>query len=293
MAGRGGRVDLSDLAGSVGSSSTVDAPASSDGVFRANVPLGQLVANPRNPRSDVGSLEDLATIAERQLQPGAVVSRNAWLALWPDDAAQLGAARWVVVNGCRRLAACHHYQRAGMDVVIRDSIAHDKQSILWAAIVENIDRQDFDVLEEAHAVELLVTETGSAAAAAERLGRSSGWVSQRRALLKLAPELQQALRAGELAVRVARSLAQVPLDKQVEAWWRARDRHSDVEEGAARNGGGTNGAPVAAMVARALRRTKAEPSDVAAVVREVYTDSQIDCLVGLLNSSRETVSVTQ
>lgn len=183
-------------------------------MFRANVPLGQLVANPRNPRAEVGNLDDLATIADRQLQPGNVVSRAAWLVLWPDDAAQLGAARWVVVNGCRRLAACHHYQRTGMDVVIRDSIARNRESVLWAAIVENIDRQDFDVLEEAHAVDLLVSETGSAA---ERLGRSSGWVSQRRALLKLAPELQQALRAGELAVRVARSLAQVPLEKQVEA----------------------------------------------------------------------------
>lgn len=40
-----------------------------------------------------------------------------------------------------------------MDVVIRDSIATTRESVLWAAIVENIDRQDFDVLEEAHAVE--------------------------------------------------------------------------------------------------------------------------------------------
>ena len=278
MAGKGGRVDLAELAGSVGDSSTVDAPTNSDGVFRANVPLGQLVANPRNPRAEVGNLDDLATIAERQLQPGTVVSRAAWLALWPDDAAQLGAARWVVVNGCRRLAACHHYQRAGMDVVIRDTIATNRESVLWAAIVENIDRQDFDVLEEAHAVELLVAETGSATVAAERLGRSSGWISQRRALLKLAPELQQALREGELAVRVARSLARVPLAQQVAAWRRAQDR---CDEPRGSDTGSRQTFPVEA-VARLLRRTKANPDQIAAALRETYDESQLAELASLL-----------
>ena len=288
MAGKGGRVDLADLAGSVGDSSTVDAPGSSDGVFRANVPLAQLVANPRNPRAEVGNLDDLATIADRQLQPGTVVSRAAWLALWPDDASQLGAARWVVVNGCRRLAACHHYQRVGMDVVIRDSIAANGESILWAAIVENIDRQDFDVLEEAHAVELLVTETGSAAAAAERLGRSAGWISQRRALLKLAPDLQQALRKGEIAVRLARSLAQVPLAEQVDAWRRAQFR-SKESAGTAPRDHRSRERSASIKVAGVLRRARAEPHDIVEALIAHCSESQIDQLLTLLATQRAQV----
>ncbi|WP_328856639.1 ParB/RepB/Spo0J family partition protein [Williamsia herbipolensis] len=285
MAGRGGRVDLADLAGSVGDGSTVDAPTNSDGVFRANVPLAQLVANPRNPRAEVGNLEDLATIADRQLQPGTVVSRASWLALWPEDASQLGAARWVVVNGCRRLAACHHYERAGMDVVIRDSLATNRESILWAAIVENIDRQDFDVLEEANAVELLVTETGSATAAAERLGRSPGWISQRRALLNLAPELQKALRQGELAVRLARSLAQVPMAQQVDAWRRAQRRREKPQN--ERSGeAGTRPVSIPTVVVRAFQRSKAQPSDVVAAVCELYGEPQIDEMIELLEQCR-------
>ncbi|MGJ0119908.1 ParB/RepB/Spo0J family partition protein [Williamsia sp. MIQD14] len=279
-------MDLADLAGSVGDSSAVDAPGNSDGVFRANVPLGQLVANPRNPRNEVGNLEDLATIADRQLQPGTVVTRAAWLALWPEDAAQLGAARWVVVNGCRRLAACHHYQRAGMDVVIRDSLAHDRQSILWAAIVENIDRQDFDVLEEAHAVELLVAETGSATAAAERLGRSPGWISQRRALLKLAPELQRALRNGELAVRLARSLAQVPLAQQVDAWRKAQDRRGADREFPGAADVAAEPVTPATVMSRAFRRVKAQPTDVVVAVCEIYDETQINELIVLLSRNR-------
>ncbi|WP_328856625.1 ParB/RepB/Spo0J family partition protein [Williamsia herbipolensis] len=285
MAGRGGRVDLADLAGSVGDTSTVDAPTNSDGVFRANVPLGQLVANPRNPRAEVGNLEDLATIVDRQLQPGTVVSRAAWLALWP-DASQLGAARWVVVNGCRRLAACHHYRRAGMDVVIRDSIAGSKDTVLWAAIVENIDRQDFDVLEEANAVELLVTETGSATAAAQRLGRSPGWISQRRALLKLAPGLQQALRKGELAVRLARSLAQVPLAQQVDAWRKAQDRRGVDREVPGAADVATEPVTPATVMSRAFRKVKAQPTDLVVAVCENYDETQINELIVLLSRNR-------
>ena len=80
--------------------------------------------------------------------------------------------------------------------------------MLWAAIVENIDRRDFDILE------LMVEEIGNATEAAARLGKSKGWVPQRRALLNLAPELQEKLRAGDLAVREARALAQVPFAEQ-------------------------------------------------------------------------------
>ncbi|WP_308280496.1 peptide transporter [Williamsia sp. DF01-3] len=204
MARKGGRVDLASLATSVGDRSPVDVTvAPSDGHFRANVPLTQLVANPRNPRAAIRNLDDLESIKFRQLQPGTVVSRSAWLALWPEDEQHLDQAQWVVVNGCRRLAAARKFGRDGLDVVIRDSLAADRETVLWAAVVENIDREDFDVLEEAHAVELMVAELGGAGIAAKRLGRSEGWVSQRRALLKLAPELQESLRA-------ANSLCEMP-----------------------------------------------------------------------------------
>lgn len=46
----------------------------------------------------------------------------------------------------------------------------DRQSVLWAAIVENIDGRDFDILEEARAVELMVEEIGNATEAARTPG---------------------------------------------------------------------------------------------------------------------------
>ena len=59
-------------------------------------------------------------------------------------------------------------------MVIRDGLAADKATLLWAAIAENLERQDFDVIEEANAVEAMVAELGSAKAAAERLNRTEG-----------------------------------------------------------------------------------------------------------------------
>lgn len=296
MAPKGGKVNLAELVGSVGDRSIVDqGSGTADGVFRGNIPLDQLVANPRNPRDTVGDLSDLASIVDRQLQPATVVSRVAWLNLWPADTKELGDAKWVVVNGCRRLAAAQQFGRPGLDAVIRDSIANDRQSVLWAAIVENIDRRDFDILEEARAVELMVKEIGNATEAATRLGKSKGWVSQRRALLNLAPELQEKLRAGDIAVREARALAQVPFAEQLKAWQATRER--EIEP----TGGGETGtkpptpprpdpARTAVALARALRRFQAKPGSVAAAVTESFTRDETRELIAALEDHLKSAS---
>ncbi|MFF0818060.1 ParB/RepB/Spo0J family partition protein [Rhodococcus sp. NPDC003318] len=303
MAPKGGRANFASLVGSVGDNSPVDQKKTVkpepvvaeivDGQFLADVPLTDLAANPRNPRDEVGDLSDLSTIVDRQLQPGTAVSRAAWLNLWPGDEDEIGDAKYVVVNGNRRLAAAAKYARPGLDVVVRDSIAVSTGEILWAATSENIDRRDFDVLEEARAVELMVTEFGGATAAAKKLGRSQGWVSQRRALLKLAPELQDALRAGDLAIREARALAKVPRAEQVAAWQASQD-----------NPDGDQDAPVidpepevsepkepkepagevepAEKVLQALRKLSVEPDVLAAAVRRHFTAEEQRSLIDAL-----------
>ncbi|MDH6285029.1 ParB/RepB/Spo0J family partition protein [Prescottella agglutinans] len=318
MAPRGGRANFAALVGSVGDNSPVDrkkntakpkpitnndtAVSSSDaansdvvdGQFLPGVPLDDLVANPRNPRDDVGDLSDLTTIAERQLQPGTVVSRRAWLELWPEDTDSIGGAKYIVVNGNRRLAAAVKYGRDGLDVVVRDSIAVSRGEVLWAATSENIDRRDFDVLEEAKAVELMVGEFGSADAAAAKLGRSKGWVSQRRALLKLAPELQAALRAGDLAIRHARSLAKVPLEEQVAAWEATQDPGSEKKTTQAEpkapepkpSKDSSEDLEPSDKVVQALKKLGADPAMLAAAVRKHYSDAERRSLVDALEEGQ-------
>jgi len=212
---RGKRTSLAGLGNAVGNNSPVD---QYDAGPPRRAPLTDLTPNPRNPRDDVGDLADLASIADMQLQPVVAVTTQAYLLLYPEDVI---STRFVVVNGCRRLAAAHKYGRSDLDLVVNDVIARDRITLISASIAENVDRQDFDVIEEARAVAALVAECESADDAAARLHRTAGWVSQRRAPLQSAPELQAALRRGEIALREARSLARVPQEQQV-ARWRAK-----------------------------------------------------------------------
>jgi ParB family chromosome partitioning protein len=217
---RGIRTNLADLAAAVGDNSPVE---NFSGPWRS-VRTDELAHNPRNPRDDLGDLSDLASIVEMQLQPAAVVTQAAYLSLYPGDNLDPSSARFVVINGNRRLAAAREYGREHLDVVVNDAIARDRVTLIAAAIEENVARQDFDVIEEAKAVEALVAECGTGDKAAVHLHKTPGWISQRRALLHLEPELQAALRRGELAIREARSLARVPREEQVARWAASLDR---------------------------------------------------------------------
>jgi ParB family chromosome partitioning protein len=277
---RGQRTSLASLAGAVGDHSPVEqltaAPSRS-------APLTDLSANPRNPREELGELADLASIADIQLQPAVVVTRSAYLNLYPHDEI---ATRYVVINGCRRLAAAHKYGRTDLDIVVNDEIARDRITLISASIAENVDRQDFDVIEEAKAVEALVAECGRADEAALRLRKTQGWVSQRRALLQLAPELQKALRRGELAIREARSLARVPLEEQVIRWQAAQDKKDSETNG-------RNGPPAdkkepsrARVLTTAISEFHSRPDLLADALRSYLGPDGVKTLLAVLTTQR-------
>lgn len=220
------RVSLSDLAGPLAQDLAAEVAAhdthsGSGGVGLLSVPLSDLTPNPRNPRDTIGDLSDLASIAEIQLQPANVITAAAYRALYPNDDI---STPYVIINGCRRYAAATHYGRDTLDIVIKDELAADRPTLITNAIRENIERLGLDIIEEATAVDELANEAGSGRAAAKQLGKTEGWVSQRRALLQLHPDLQHKLRGGELAIREARALATVPLDSQVAKWLAHRDQ---------------------------------------------------------------------
>jgi ParB family chromosome partitioning protein len=190
----------------------------------------QIAATPLNPRHSFGTEEELAELGEsirvRQLQPVVVVSRAAYLKLWPEHHEQIGDAAYILVNGERRYRAALHTKVERLDALHREEVADSRAAFLDALLTENLDRKNFDPIEEAHAVEAMVVECGSATAAAAQFRRHKAWVSQRRALLKLAPHLQDKVRSGELPVRIARSIANLAHDKQEAAWQGVRDQEA-------------------------------------------------------------------
>jgi ParB family chromosome partitioning protein len=271
---RGGRTSLASLADEVGDKSPVDQMTA---MPSRTALLEDLTPNPRNPREDLGDLSDLESIADMQLQPAVVVTKGAYLKLYPDDSIK---TRFVVVNGCRRLAAAHKFGRTDLAIVVNDEIARDRITLISASIAENVDRQDFDVIEEANAVESLVKECGSAVDAANRLRKTEAWVSQRRKLLSLAPELKTALRQGELAIRDARSLALVPLEQQVARWRAAQDKKNDDR----RDNGATEKRPrsPSQVIASALTEFGSKPQLLADALRTHLGADGIKTLVAAL-----------
>jgi len=284
---RGGVKTFDALVDAVGDNSTVDGSAQPPVVaprsaMSRSAALRDLVANPHNPRDSMGDLDELASIAEYQLQPVVVVTRTAFQKLYPDTTV---SGRWVVIIGNRRLAAAHKFGRPELDIFIKDELAKDTATLLTAVIAENVDRSGFDVIEEAKAVQSLVELYGSADLAAKHLRKSKGWVSQRRALLDLKPELQEALRRGDLAIREARSLARVPLEQQVARWNAAQGPkpERDTDRG---SGGPTSGSarPPHSLrsVTKALRKFDTEPHTLALALLDELGETGIKTLASQL-----------
>ena len=286
---RGQRTNLADLAASVGDKSPVDraAPRAEEAPGAHLAALSDLTPNPHNPRDDLGTLEDLESIADMQLQPAVVVTKRAYLALYPGDSID---SRYVVINGCRRLAAAHKYGRTDLAIVVNDEIARDRVTLISASIAENVDRQDFDVIEEAKAVEALVRECGSADGAAGRLRKTKGWVSQRRALLELAPELQTALRRGELALRDARALARVPVWEQVARWEKSLAKQ-DKKDDTGGDSSPERPASPSRIVAKALREFDHNPDRLADALHGYLGTAGVNKLLALLTERADAAPV--
>jgi ParB family transcriptional regulator, chromosome partitioning protein len=297
---RGGRLDLAalrrgheatsfghkDLAQPAEASAPSTAATGSDGTYLISVPVEKLVPNPRNSRDSLGDLEDLATIVDTQLQPATVVSRDAWLSLYPDDAEAIDDAEYIVVNGCRRLAAAQKFGRAELDIVVHDSVASDDKSVITAMLIENIAREDLDPIEEAKGVQMLVNASASQAAVARALGKSTGWVSKRLTLLKLDPEVLEAFREGRLKIHEAYELGRYPSGDQVAAWTAALDaqerpepepeREPEPESEPSDNDAddGEQPDPVEKIV-RALRGAKADPETACAALEEFFDPTEL------------------
>jgi len=194
----------------------------------------QITPTPFNVRTEFGSRDELAELGEsirvRQLQPVVVVSRAQYLRVAPEHAEHVGTASHVLVNGERRFRAARAVGLSTLDAVIRDEIADTRAAFLDAVFSENLDRRQFNPIEEARAVERMVAECGSATAAASTWRKSEGWISQRRALLKLVPALQQLVARGEMPVRVARSIATLPASEQEAAWQQAQAQASGRDQ---------------------------------------------------------------
>jgi ParB family chromosome partitioning protein len=213
----GRRTALASLAGG----QVDDVPGQNDAVL-LRVPLTQLVPTRFNPRRNFGTDEQLRefglVLQKRQLQPAVVVSRTGYLKLWPEEAENVGSVPYVIANGERRYRGSLAARLTHLDIVHREEITKSRADFLDAVLSENNDREDLDPIERALGIDTMVEQLGGTQAVADYYGKTKGWVSQQRKLLKLTDELQQLVSSGEMPQRVGRDIAGLPRSEQASAW---------------------------------------------------------------------------
>jgi ParB family chromosome partitioning protein len=175
-------------------------PAKLAGDELANLPLDLLQRGKYQPRVDMRqeSLEELAASIRSQgiIQP--IVVRAV------DGAAPGASQRYEIIAGERRWRAAQIAGLATVPAVIR-KVPDD--AAIAMALIENIQRENLNPLEEARALERLISEFGiTHQQAADAVGRSRAAVSNLLRLLELAPEITAFVERRELEMGHARAL---------------------------------------------------------------------------------------
>ena len=175
-------------------------PAKLPGDELANLPLDLLQRGKYQPRVDMRqeSLEELAASIKAQgiIQP--IVVRAVV------GAAPGASQRYEIIAGERRWRAAQIAGLATVPAVIRT--VPDEAAIAMA-LIENIQRENLNPLEEARALERLISEFGiTHQQAADAVGRSRAAVSNLLRLLELAPEITALVEHRELEMGHARAL---------------------------------------------------------------------------------------
>ena len=125
----------------------------------------------------------------------------------PIIARKLESGRYQIIAGERRWRAA---QRAGLDkvpVVVKNVESSEKQRRLEMALIENIQRENLNPIEEAHAYQKLVNEFGlKHEDIATQVGKDRSSVANTLRLLRLPEEIQAEVASGRLSMGHARAI---------------------------------------------------------------------------------------
>jgi len=158
-----------------------------------DLPVAEIRPNPRQPRRDFppGELAELAlSISQVGVLQPLTVRRT--------------PGGWELIAGERRLRAA---QLAGLPRVPCLPMEADSDASALLALVENLQRQDLTVWEEAAALRQLIDRHHlSQEEAAQRVGKSQSAVANKLRLLKLPEDVIATLRSHRLTERHARAL---------------------------------------------------------------------------------------
>ncbi len=147
-------------------------------------PIDQIDPNPDQPRQVMGDLSELmASIAEKGVIEPLIVRQR--------------GGRFQIIAGERRYQAAVQVGLRELPVVIRDV---DDAELIEVALVENIQRKDLGVFEEAEALHSLVDRHGCTHEdLAKRLGKSRTSITESLALASMPTEVRNLCRLADIS----------------------------------------------------------------------------------------------
>ncbi len=167
--------------------------ASIRGAIR-EIPIDEVEVNPFQPRSSFNqeSLQEMASSIKVQgiIQPITV--------------RQLSRSSFQLISGERRLQAS---KLAGLDSIPAYIRTANDQQMLEMALIENIQRENLNAIEIALSYQRLISECKlKQEELGDRIGKNRTTVNNYLRLLRLPPDIQVAIRDGELSMGHARAL---------------------------------------------------------------------------------------
>lgn len=160
------------------------------------LPVSRILPNPAQPRKDFDqdALESLAQSIKENglLQPVTVRREN---------------GGYTLIAGERRLRACKLAGLKEIPAIVTECAPEDSAVL---ALLENLQRKDLQMFEQANALVNLLREWHiTQEEAAKRLGISQSYLANKLRLLKLSPEEQSEILEYKLTERHARALLRV------------------------------------------------------------------------------------
>lgn len=157
------------------------------------LPIEDIFPNPKQPRThfDEKALEELSESIKALgiIQPITVRKEG---------------SKFLIISGERRYRAS---KLAGLKTIPAYIRLVNDQELLEMALVENIQRQDLDAIEIALTYQRLLEEIGlTQEALSSRVGKERSTITNSIRLLKLAPDVQQAIRNGQISAGHGRAI---------------------------------------------------------------------------------------
>lgn len=194
-----------------------DVVEAATGIIR--IPVDQVVPNPKNPRRDFNeaALNELAS------------SLKQFDLVQPLTVSKINDKKYQLIAGERRLRAAKIAGLKDIPAYIRQS---NDRELLELALLENLQREDLNAIEIGLSYKRMMDELNyTQEQVAERMGKERSTVTNYIRLLKLPPDIQVAVRNGELSMGHARAIINIDtIDKQLFLFHEIKEKQLSVRQ---------------------------------------------------------------